>query len=291
LASCDLFCRVLAAAAQRGAAIPACPATDTIKEVEADVRVVRTLERARLRQVQTPQAFRRTWLEEAHRRARAEGFYGTDDASLVERLGRPVFVLPGEPWNGKITHPEDLVWAEAWCLRRQGMEFPLIEQRVGYGYDIHPFAPHRPLWLGGVRLADSGGLKGHSDADVVLHALCDALLGAAALGDLGHHFPPTDPAYRDISSRLLLEQTWAKVRAQGWHLSNADVMVLAERPRLAPFIPAMRRAIAEVLGCEEERISIKATTHEGLDAVGEGKGIAAHAVVHLWRTAAASERN
>lgn len=288
LASCALFCRVIEAAAQHGAALAAVPVTDTLKEVEGEALggwVRSTLDRSRIWQAQTPQAFRRALLEEAHRRSQQEGYRGTDDASLVERLGLSVRVVLGEVGNVKVTHPQDLLWAEA--LYGSSRK---VEQRVGYGYDIHPFSPGRALWLGGVQVPYCEGLQGHSDADVVLHALCDALLGAAALGDIGTHFPNTDPAYRNISSLILLERTWAMVRKEGWNLSNADIMILAQRPPLAPLLPAMRQTIARALGCLEEQVNLKATTHEGLDAVGQGKAIVAQAVVHLWRSRTVDER-
>lgn len=153
--------------------------------------------------------------------------------------------------------------------------------RVGIGYDIHPFDPGRVLVLGGVKIEGAWGLRGHSDADVLLHAVADALLGAAALGDLGDHFPDTDEAWRDAPSAVLLAEVRTKVRARGWVPSHVDATVVAERPRLAPHRPAMRRRIAELLGLQEDAVSVKATTHEGLGALGRAEGIAALAVVTL----------
>jgi len=150
--------------------------------------------------------------------------------------------------------------------------------RIGAGYDVHPFDATRPLYLGGVRIDGSPGLKGHSDADALLHAVIDALLGAAGLGDIGQHFPPDDPAYKDIDSRELLRQTRDLLREKGYKVGNVDATVIAERPRLLPHLPAMRSAIAGVLEIDESRVSVKATTHEGLGAIGRGEGIAAMAV-------------
>ena len=150
--------------------------------------------------------------------------------------------------------------------------------RIGIGYDVHPFDETRPLLLGGVRIEGSPGLKGHSDADALIHAVIDALLGAAGLGDIGRHFPPGDPAYKDVDSRELLRRARDLLREQGWRVGNIDATVIAERPRLAPYIPGMQRAIAAALEIEDARINVKATTHEGLGALGRGEGIAAMAV-------------
>ena len=153
--------------------------------------------------------------------------------------------------------------------------------RVGIGYDIHPFEPGRVLVLGGVKIEGVWGLKGHSDADVLLHAVTDAMLGAAALGDLGDHFPDTDPQWKDAPSAVLLSEVRAKVRAKGWVATNVDVTVIAERPKIGPYRPSMRRRLAELLGLEEDAVSVKATTHEGLGTLGRGEGIATVAVVML----------
>ena len=150
--------------------------------------------------------------------------------------------------------------------------------RIGIGYDVHPFDATRPLFLGGVRIKGSPGLRGHSDADALIHAVIDALLGAAGLGDIGRHFLPGDPAYKDIDSRELLRLAADMLRGQGWRVGNIDATVIAERPRLAPYIPGMQRAIAAALEIEDARINVKATTHEGLGALGRGEGIAAMAV-------------
>ena len=151
-------------------------------------------------------------------------------------------------------------------------------QRVGIGYDAHAFDETRPLYLGGIRIEGSPGLKGHSDADALLHAIIDSLLGAAGLGDIGYHFPPDDPAYKDIDSRELLSRTRQLLREKGYQVGNVDATVIAERPRLLPHLPAMCTAIAGVLEVDEGCVSVKATTHEGLGAIGRGEGIAAMAI-------------
>jgi 2-C-methyl-D-erythritol 2,4-cyclodiphosphate synthase len=150
--------------------------------------------------------------------------------------------------------------------------------RIGVGYDVHPFDVARPLYLGGVRIDGSPGLSGHSDADALLHAVIDALLGAAGLGDIGQHFPPGDPAYKGVDSKQLLRRTRDLLQEKGYRVGNVDATVIAERPRLLPHLPAMRSAIAGVIGIDESRVSVKATTHEGLGAIGRGEGIAAMAV-------------
>ncbi len=157
------------------------------------------------------------------------------------------------------------------------------EARTGIGYDIHPIAAGRPLYLGGIYLPGEPGLAGHSDADVLLHALMDALLGAAGLGDIGHHFPPTDPRYKDVRSTELMRTVMRLLRANRWQVGNVDVTVIAERPKLAPYIPQMRALLAVELGIEPEQVNIKATTPEGLGALGRGEGIAALAVATITR--------
>lgn len=158
--------------------------------------------------------------------------------------------------------------------------------RIGYGYDVHQLAPGYPLWLGGVLVPHELGAVGHSDADVILHVVCDAMLGALALGDIGHHFPDTDPAYKGIDSALLLERVYALVRARDWALANLDCTLCLQRPKVAGYVPAMRARIAEILGVDVERVSVKATTTEKLGFVGTEAGVSAHAVVLLRRSVA-----
>ncbi len=274
--SASLVRAVAEAAAQAGGATAALPMDDTVKQGE-DGWVRGTVDRAGLYRIQTPQAFRRALLEQAHQEAARGGFRATDDASLVERLGHPVRLVPGTPANLKVTFPEDLALAEAVLRGRD----PSAGPRVGLGFDVHRFATGRRLILGGVEIPAPRGLAGHSDADVVLHAVMDALLGAAGLGDLGTHFPPDDPAYAGASSLALLRKVRDLLASGGLRAAHVDVMVMAEAPRLAPHVPAMRRAIAGALDLREDGVNIKATTLEGIGALGRGDGIAAQAIASL----------
>ncbi len=268
---------VIAAAVRDGSATAALPVYETVKRGE-DGWVRETLDRATLHRIQTPQAFRRALLEQAHDAAARDGFRGTDDAVLVERLGSPIRLVPGDPVNIKVTVPEDLELAEAMLSREQDAA---RSPRVGIGFDAHRFDPGRRLVLGGVEVPHDRGLRGHSDADVIVHAVMDALLGAAGCGDIGHHFPPTDPAYAGANSLVLLARVRDMIGHRGWQPVHVDVVVMAEVPRLAPHVPAMREAMAEVLGLSPESVNVKATTVEGMGAIGREEGIAAHAVASV----------
>ncbi len=269
----DVLGGVIQKAKKTGAAIAAVPVKDTIKRVDPQELVVGTLPREELWAIQTPQAFRYELLTEAYRRAREEGFQGTDDASLVERLGHPVAVVLGSYDNLKLTTPEDVIMARSL----------LTQPRVGAGYDVHRLVPGRGLILGGVPIPYSRGLLGHSDADVLVHAIMDALLGAAAMGDIGALFPDTDPAYRGVSSLLLLKEVGQLLREKGVTIENIDAVVVAQEPKLAPYINQARENIAQALALPTARVSIKATTTEGLGAMGRGEGIAAWAVALVYR--------
>lgn len=298
----DLLERTFASAWQHGAATAAVPLKDTVKLVESGW-VESTPPRARLRAVQTPQAFRRDLLIQAHAQAESDGWEATDDASLVERAGHNVAIIEGTYSNIKITTPEDLLVAEALLRARIGDDdaeltasgaddeldsrLPMKKQggatvRVGYGYDVHAFADGRRLILGGVEIPADRGLLGHSDADVLLHAIADALLGAAGLGDIGRHFPDDDPAYKDVSSVKLLAHVHRLLTDQGWRVGNVDATIVAERPRLGPYVADMVHCISETLDIEPEAVNVKATTSERLGFVGAGEGIAAHAAVTLF---------
>jgi 2-C-methyl-D-erythritol 4-phosphate cytidylyltransferase/2-C-methyl-D-erythritol 2,4-cyclodiphosphate synthase len=275
----DLIARCVETALARGAALPALPVTDTLKRAAPDGTIAATVERAGLYGAQTPQTFRRDLLAAAYARAQADGLEGTDDASLVERLGHPVPLVPGEPENLKITVADDLPRAAAILERRH----PIAETRVGLGYDVHRLVEGRPLVLGGVPIPHSHGLEGHSDADVLLHALCDALLGAAALGDIGLHFPNTDPRYQGIDSTELLRAVVRLLAEHGWEPRQVDATLLAEAPRIRPHAPAMQATIAASLGITPDRVSIKATTSERIGFVGREEGMAAWAVATIGR--------
>jgi 2-C-methyl-D-erythritol 4-phosphate cytidylyltransferase/2-C-methyl-D-erythritol 2,4-cyclodiphosphate synthase len=278
--------RVLRLAEEKGAAAAAVPVKDTIKSARNGV-FRETLDRRALYAVQTPQGFLRALLRKAHAVAAEDGFAGTDDAVLVERMGEKVYLAEGDPGNIKLTTPEDIETAQAAAARLDAARVRFgcgagEVFRVGNGYDAHRFCDDRPLILGGVRIPHSRGLLGHSDADVLTHALIDALLGAVSLGDIGGMFPDTEARYKGISSLVLLGEAFAAVRAGGFILANADATIMAERPKLAPYIGTMRERIADAMGTAPEKISIKATTTEGLGFVGREEGIAAHATALLF---------
>jgi len=276
----DLLARVAQAAWEHGAAAAALPVAETIKQAHGGW-VIATPDRRGLYAAQTPQGFRRQVLLEAHAQA-AAGVVPTDDASMVENLGLPVRLVAGEWRNIKITTPEDLQWAE----HQLGGANPIADGgamararlRVGQGFDVHALVEGRPLVLGGVRVPFGRGLAGHSDADVLTHAVIDALLGAAGCGDIGRLFPDTEPEYAGISSLILLERACALLRARGARILHVDAVVLAQRPRLAPHSGAMAAALAGAMGVAAEQVSVKATTTEGLGFVGREEGLAAQAV-------------
>jgi 2-C-methyl-D-erythritol 4-phosphate cytidylyltransferase/2-C-methyl-D-erythritol 2,4-cyclodiphosphate synthase len=216
--------------------------------------------------------------------AYADRQMATDDAMLLEWTGKAVYLSAGDPENLKITTPEDLAVAEQILIRRgmKGADNPM-EMRVGHGYDVHKLVSDRDLILCGVKVPYERGLLGHSDADVAAHALMDAMLGAAAMGDIGYHFPDTEPAYSGADSMKLLERVREIIGADGWRVSNADLTIICQRPKLRPFIESMRDSLAGHLCLDRGRISVKATTTEHLGFEGEGLGISTHAVVMLER--------
>jgi len=271
-ASARLVSRAIASAARDGAAIPGLAVTDTVKTVGSDGRVSETLDRTRLRSIQTPQAFDFAALLAAHRRAQAavRGDF-TDDSALAEWAGMPVSVFEGEADNIKLTSADDFVKAEAKDFASLG------DVRTGSGYDVHAFGDGDHVTLGGVRIPFERGLSGHSDADVALHALVDAILGALADGDIGAHFPPTDPQWRGASSDHFLKFAVERVRARGGRISLLDVTIVCEAPRIGPHRDAMRARIAEIAGLAAGRVAVKATTSEKLGFTGRREGIVAFA--------------
>lgn len=283
-AGTEVFKRTLQAAQQTGAAIAAVPVKNTIKVVDAKGFVVNTPQRSSLMAVQTPQIFKAQLLQRAYRDENLKGAAVTDDASLVERLGVKVAVALGSYENIKITTPEDLLLAEKICADR-GMtmmhSLKMPQFRVGSGYDVHRLTQNRKLILCGVEVPYELGLDGHSDADVAVHALMDALLGAAALGDIGKHFPDTDDRFKGANSMKLLEHVLALLKERCWCVNNADVTIIAQRPKLAGYIPAMRDNLAKAMGLDADAVNVKATTTEKLGFTGRGEGIAAEAVVSL----------
>lgn len=257
---------------EENGALLALPVADTLKEVEGG-RVARTLDRNRIWRAQTPQLFRYGLLRQALEGALAVGRTVTDEASAIEWLGKWPKIVEGSERNLKITRPEDLELA-ALFSKREGPRM-----RIGIGYDAHRFKEGDHIVLGGVKIPFSRGIAAHSDGDVILHALCDALLGALALGDIGHHFPDSDPKWKGASSRLFLRHVRSLLDERGFIPVNVDVVVIAQAPKLAPYIEAMRQNIADDLWLALDRVSVKATTTEGMGFEGRGEGIAAYAVV------------
>ena len=264
-ASEEVITSALQAAARTGAAAPAVPVKDTIKVADKDGKVVTTPDRATLYAVQTPQCFDRAlYLQALEAVSGEKASLVTDDCSLFELAGLPVTLTAGDYANLKITTKED--------LQKENT------MRIGHGYDVHRLVEDRKLILGGVEVPYEKGLLGHSDADVLLHAVMDAVLGAAALGDIGQHFPDTDPAYKGADSLALTREVAKIIAAHGYKVGNIDATILCQRPKLAPHIPAMRQNIADAFGLPLDAVSVKATTEEHLGFTGEGLGIAAHAV-------------
>lgn len=258
----------LEAAARTGAAAPAVPVKDTIKIVGEGNQVEATPDRSTLYAVQTPQCFsRQKYLQALASVTGEKARQVTDDCSLFELAGMPVVLTEGSYGNYKITTREDLQKEKT--------------MRIGHGYDVHRLVEGRKLILGGVEIPYEKGLLGHSDADVLLHAVMDAVLGAAALGDIGKHFPDTDPAYKGADSLALTRAVAALIRQHGYTVGNIDATILCQAPKLAPHIAAMRQNIAAAFEVPVEAISVKATTEEHLGFTGEGLGIAAHAVALL----------
>ena len=274
-ASAALASRAIDAARKSGAAIPALPMTDTVKTVDANDRVTATLERASLRTVQTPQAFAFDALLAAHRKAAAAGREDfTDDAALAEWAGLTVTIFAGEPSNIKITTPEDFARAQPAPF---AAEFTALgDVRTGTGIDVHAFGPGDHVTLGGIRIPHSQALTGHSDADVVLHALTDAILGALADGDIGVHFPPSDPQWRGASSDRFVAFALERLAARGGRIGHIDVNIVCEAPRIGPHRDAIRGNIARLAAIDISRVAVKATTSEKLGFTGRGEGIVAY---------------
>lgn len=291
LVTTECISDVIQATIQHKAAIAAVPVKDTIKTVNDSGGVTGTLERNTLWSIQTPQGFDFLILQQAYERARQDNYLGTDDASLVERLGVSVKIVVGNYENLKVTTPEDLIVAEALIQEKKTMQHKQNEKkheeknmgRIGMGYDVHRLVEGRKLILGGVEIPYIYGLDGHSDADVLLHGIADALLGAAALGDIGKHFPDTDMQYKGVSSMVLLERVREIIGEHGYIVNNIDATVVAEKPKLAPYIAEMNSRIAAALHVEIGQVNVKATTTEGLGFAGKGAGIAAYVVASIGK--------
>lgn len=277
----DLVERAVKAAQEHGAAIAAVAVTDTVKQTSGkgkDQRVIRaTLPRETIFLAQTPQAFRRDVLTDAM--AAAADASVTDEAMLVERAGYRVHIVDGDPRNIKVTTTDDLAAARTY-VKEQGVS-AATSTRIGTGYDLHRLVPDRPLILSGVRIPFERGLQGHSDADIVCHAVTDAVLGAACLGDIGRLFPDTLPEWKAADSVQMLRRAMDVVRKAGYTVANVDVTVLAERPKLLPYLGEMRANLARALGIDASAVSIKGKTNEGVGAVGRGEAMVCHAVALL----------
>ncbi|WP_210483003.1 bifunctional 2-C-methyl-D-erythritol 4-phosphate cytidylyltransferase/2-C-methyl-D-erythritol 2,4-cyclodiphosphate synthase [Microvirga antarctica] len=270
--------RAIRAGETFGAAVPGCKVTDTIKIVDPDGQVVGTPDRTALRAIQTPQVFRFRDLLAAHRRAAEAGLHHfTDDGALAEWAGLAVAVFEGDAGNAKLTHPDDFKEAE----RRLGQDAMPYLTRLGTGFDVHAFGDGDHVWLGGIAVPHDRGVVAHSDGDVILHALTDAVLGALADGDIGTHFPPSDPQWRGASSDRFLAYAVDLVRQRGGFVDHLDATLLCERPKLGPVREAIRQRIAEIAGLRIDQVSVKATTTERLGFTGRSEGIAAQAAATI----------
>jgi len=278
-ASAALLTRVIGALDAADAVLPVVPVANTLKRIRADGTVAETVPRENLAGAETPQGFRFAAIRDAHRRAAAAGVEVTDDAAVAEWAGIPVVTVAGEAGNVKLTTAEDFADAD----RRLAAEAALAagDVRVGVGYDVHALGPGDWVTLGGVQIPHTRGLVGHSDADVVLHALTDAVLGALADGDIGSHFPPSDERWRGASSDRFLAFAVERVAARGGRLAHLDVAVIAEAPKIGPHRDAMRTRIASIAGIRPDQVGVKATTNEGLGFIGRSEGIAAYAMATI----------
>ncbi len=272
----EMISEVISFARRYGAATAGSFVTDTVKHIDKDMLIDNTLNRDDLFFASTPQVFR----SELYKKAMSvlDNFDSvTDDNMLIESLGEKIAAVSVGRENIKITTPDDIGYAEFLITKRWGEK--MRQTRIGHGYDVHRFAEGRALVLGGVNIPYERGLLGHSDADVLTHAVMDALLGAAALGDIGRHFPDTSEEFKGISSLLLLEKVGTLIYDNGYQIGNIDVTLIMQKPKIAAYVPEMMKNIAEILKIDQGRVNIKATTEEGLGFTGCGDGACAHAVV------------
>ncbi len=272
-----LIARAVAAARDHGAAAPGVPLNDTVKEIDARGAVTATPDRARLRAVQTPQAFNFKLIRDAHRAAADDDSRAfTDDAMIAEAAGHTVYIFDGDPINFKLTTPEDFARAMEQIGKISLAALPDV--RTGQGYDVHAFDAGDHIWLGGVAIPHTHKLAGHSDADVLMHAITDAVLGAIAEGDIGAHFPPSDPQWKGAASSIFLDHACKLTRVRGGVIAHIDATVICEAPKVGPHRDAIRESLARIMGVETNRIAIKATTTEKLGFTGRREGIAALAI-------------
>ena len=286
----DMLGQAIAAASLNGAAVPVLAVTDTVKRLDATGNVFETLDRSSLRTVQTPQAFRFGLIRAAHAQATNAGRDdATDDGRLIEWAGLPLATFPGDPDNIKLTTAEDFIMAEA-RIATAAMAMtqmattrmataPVLLTRVATGYDVHAFGEGDHVWLCGMKIPHDQGVLAHSDGDVALHALCDALFGVMGDGDIGVHFPPSDPRWRGASSDQFLAFACARLRARGGVIDHLDISMVCERPKIGPYRAAMLARIAEIAAVRPDQIGLKATTSEGLGFTGRAEGLAALATV------------
>ncbi len=258
---------VIQTAEKTGAAVPSVAVKDTVKTTTDGITYEKTLDRDSLRGIQTPQGFKTELIQEAYDKAVKDNFSGTDDSMLVERLGYKVSIIEGSYENIKITTKEDMP----------------MDTRVGTGFDVHRFQEGRDLILGGMKIPYERGLLGHSDADVLLHAVMDSLLGAAGLGDIGKHFPDTDMRYKDVSSMVLLEEVIRLIGNLGYKVGNIDATIIAQEPKMMKYMENMKENIASKAGISPDKVNVKATTTEKLGFTGRGEGIAAEAVCIIYK--------
>ena len=284
----EVIAATIDSAKQFGSGVAAVALKDTVKRVDENSCVVDTPRRDMLRAVQTPQTFDAKLIREAHEACKT-GARVTDDAMLMERMGHAVYLTAGDMENIKLTTPEDMLLAEQVMAKRgmgsAGKKEETAMIRIGHGYDVHRLVEDRKLILCGVEIPHTLGLLGHSDADVALHALTDALLGAAAMGDIGRHFPDTDPAYKGADSGKLLDHVMELIWAKGYVVGNVDVTIICQRPKLKDYIETMRENVARHLNVDIDCVNVKATTTEKLGFEGEGLGISTHAVACIEKKA------
>ncbi len=269
LVSAEIINSVIDGAIKYGAAAPGCTPKDTIKKVDSGF-VSETFNRSELVNIQTPQGFNKEAIKKAYEKI---GFLETDDCAVIEKAGEKVYVCNGSYENIKITTPMDIIIAENLFKQERG-----AHMRIGTGFDTHKLIEERKLIIGGVEIPFEKGLLGHSDADVLIHAIIDALLGAAALGDIGSHFPDSSDEYKGISSIELLKRTAKLLYENGYSISNIDSTIIAQNPKMAPYVKAMRENISSALGIDESLVSVKAKTNEHMGFTGRGEGIEARAV-------------
>lgn len=271
-ADAALIGRAIEAARVHGAAVPGLPLADTVKQIDAHGVVTATPDRASLRFVQTPQSFAFPLILAAHRLVAGDGAELTDDGMVAEAAGHQVHVFAGDAANFKLTTPEDFLRAQTALLG------DLSDIRTGQGYDVHAFGPGTEVWLGGVSVPHSHGLAGHSDADVLAHAITDALLGALADGDIGKHFPPSDQQWKGAPSSIFLAFAAKRVRERGGIIAHVDATIVCEAPKIGPHRDAIRESLAKIMEVDIGRVAVKATTSERLGFTGRQEGMAALAL-------------